>query len=383
MITALVTVPGAAQAGWQQVGAAGFSAGEANAISLAVDKNGTPYVAYSDTANGGKASVMQFNGTSWVLVGPAGFSAGVPYEMSLALDKNNIPYLAYSECLDDPKLCLNTEASVMKLNNTSWEKVGGVSFTTAPAQYLSLAVDSNSIPYVAYQDGANSDKASVMKFATTWQYVGAAGFSTDLANDISLALDSSDLPAVAYQDTADANKVKVMKLTNSNWVQLGSAAGFSDDTANDGISLVIGSGNIPYVAYSDADNGGKVSVMKLESTDWTPVGAAGFSAGGIDYVSLTVAQAGTPYVAYQDGASSNKASMMQFNSSSSSWQQVGIAGFSAATADYVSLALDSRGTPYVAYKDGANLGNVSVMQFNSGGAVRPAPWLELLLLHKK
>jgi hypothetical protein len=37
---------------WEQVGAAGFSAGVASFTSLALDNNDTPYVAYMDGANG-------------------------------------------------------------------------------------------------------------------------------------------------------------------------------------------------------------------------------------------------------------------------------------------------------------------------------------------
>ncbi len=36
------------------------------------------------------------------------------------------------------------------------------------------------------------------------------------------------------------------------------------------------------------------------------------------------------------------------------WQQVGSVGFSAGSADYTSLAIDSSGTPYVAYQDRVN-----------------------------
>uniref|UniRef100_UPI0040570860 thrombospondin type 3 repeat-containing protein n=1 Tax=Candidatus Electronema sp. TaxID=2698783 RepID=UPI0040570860 len=47
-------------ASWEQVGAAGFSAGAIMHTSLAFDSSGTPHVAYQDYANGCKASVMKF-----------------------------------------------------------------------------------------------------------------------------------------------------------------------------------------------------------------------------------------------------------------------------------------------------------------------------------
>src|SRR5208283_1622323 len=61
---------------WQDVGNAGFSAGESYWLSLAFSLSGQPYVAYSDSLNSWKATVMKFDGTNWVYIGNAGFSAG-------------------------------------------------------------------------------------------------------------------------------------------------------------------------------------------------------------------------------------------------------------------------------------------------------------------
>ena len=47
-----------------------------------------------------------------------------------------------------------------------WQYVGAVGFSIGEANYTSLALH-NSTPYVAFQDVANSSKASVMKFNGT------------------------------------------------------------------------------------------------------------------------------------------------------------------------------------------------------------------------
>ena len=46
---------------WLNVGNAGFSASWANFTSLAISTSGVPYVAYSDNAYIGKASVMKYD----------------------------------------------------------------------------------------------------------------------------------------------------------------------------------------------------------------------------------------------------------------------------------------------------------------------------------
>ena len=52
----------------------------------------------------------------------------------------------------------------MKYDGTSWVIVGNAGFTADTAVYTSLAISPSGEPYVAYQDWANSLKATVMKY---------------------------------------------------------------------------------------------------------------------------------------------------------------------------------------------------------------------------
>ena len=92
-------------------------------------------------------------------MGSAGFSAGEAYYTSLALASSNVPYVAYTDGAN------NYKATVMKYDSGSgWVLVGSAGFSDGAALYTSLALDSNAVPYVAYKDLANGDKATVMKF---------------------------------------------------------------------------------------------------------------------------------------------------------------------------------------------------------------------------
>ena len=71
-LLAFIGVTTASAQTWQTVGAAGFSAGEADYTTL-VFNGSTPYVAYLDAANSYKVTVKKFDGIDWVTVG---FSAG-------------------------------------------------------------------------------------------------------------------------------------------------------------------------------------------------------------------------------------------------------------------------------------------------------------------
>lgn len=356
-------MPWAAQADWEQVGAAGFSAGQAWYTSLAFDSSGTPYVAYRDDANGLKASVMRFNGTAWEQVGTAGFGTGYTSYTSLVLDSSDRPYIAYVE----PR---NGAISVMRFNGGSWEQVGAPYFTSTYGldNQISLALDSSGTPYIAYPN--NSCQASVMRFnGTDWEQVGTPGISEGEAHYISLALDSSDTSYIAYMDIAhvgDNNRggASVMRFNGTSWEQVGMAR-FSAGIAGP-ISFALDSTDTPYIAYADGATGWNTSVMRFNGTSWEQVGMAGFSSGGrADYVSMVLDSSGRPYVAYITNRYTvgSKASAMRFNGAG--WEQVGKAGFSVVGGEFgqVSLALDHSSTPYIAYSDAANGGKASVMKF--------------------
>ena len=192
---------------WESVGTPSFSTNLSSFISIAV-YNGTPYVAYQDVANSGKATVMKFNGSSWEIVGSAGFTSGSAYYISLAVD-SGIPFVAYSDEANSFK------TTVMKFNGSSWEIVGAAGFSPGSADDISLVFYSG-VPYIAFRNvgsGAKGlpTKAMVMKFnGSSWENVGTPDFSAGDALYISLAVDNG-IPYVAYRDGANSYKATVMK----------------------------------------------------------------------------------------------------------------------------------------------------------------------------
>ena len=285
---------------------------------------------------------------AWEVVGTAGFSAGAADYTSLAF-YNGEPYVAYEDGANGSK------ATVMRYTSGSWQTVGAAAFSAGSASYTSLAFY-NAEPYVAYVDAGNGSKATVKRYtAGSWQTVGAAGFSAGSASYTSLAFYNGE-PYVAYLDVANANKATVMRYTGGSWQTVG-AAGFSASTAPY-TSLAFYNGE-PYVAYEDVANSSKAMAMRYTGGSWQTVGAAGFSASTASYTSLAFYN-GEPYVAYVDAGSGSKATVKRYTGGS--WQTVGTAGFSAGSATYTSLAFDND-EPYVAYKDAGNGNRATVMRY--------------------
>ncbi|RYD59566.1 MAG: T9SS type A sorting domain-containing protein [Sphingobacteriales bacterium] len=194
-----------------------------------------------------------------------------------------------------------------------------------------------------------------------WNVVDGRGFSSGQISYTSLATSLTGTPYMAYRDAANSNKVSVMMLNAGSWTPVGSS-GFSAGAA-DNISLSIDNTGVPYVAYRDGAAGNRLTVKKFDGTNWVTVGVTGFSAGQATFISMDIDGSGTPYVAYRDVANSSFATVMMFNGTN--WVAVGGVALSGGVADNISLAIDGANMPYIAYRDGAN-GNAATVKIYDG-----------------
>ncbi len=100
---------------------------------------------------------------------------------------------------------------------------------------------------------------------------------------------------------------------------------------------------------------------------WLNEGSAGFSAAGAQYTSIATDPSGIPYIVYMDEGAGNKATVKKM--SGGVWTTVGIAGFTPSRADYTSIAISATGIPYVVYMDQSASDKASVMRFNGSSWV--------------
>jgi len=339
---------------WSTVGSAGFSAGMASHLSLASSPGGKVHLAYSDKANGDKATVKQFDGNKWVSIGGEGVTTSAAYYNSLKIGPSGEAYLAFQ---DFSKL---RKTSVLKYNGSNWANVGTAGISSGAATHQSLVVDAQNKLYVAYSDYAANRRSTVLMNDGNdgWSVAGFSGFTGAPASYQSLAVNSSGHVYLAYQDGSNGSKATAMEFSNNkNWVTAG-ILGLSSGTV-EYVSLAMSGSGLPLIAYSDAANGHRAAVKRYDGKAWVSVGQPDVSDGKASFLSLAIDSLGTPYLAFQDGANAERATIMKY--SGVKWYPVGSAGFSNGKADFHSLAMISD-IPHLAYRDHSVNGKATVVK---------------------
>ncbi len=372
---------------WVNVGQPGFTESYALNTSIVIDGNGTPYVVYIDGYGpmAGAVTVKKFTTGQWTTVGQRQFSAGRAEAPSMAIDKNGIPYVVYQDWTD------NYKTVVKKFTGSNWIEVGNIDhYGNEPTK---LAINNNGVPFIAYYD-ETAGKVQVKKFRTgNWMNVGDPDFLPLGSGWIHLAINSNGIPFLTYQnkyvkkytggnwvdvgsqgeagsligfDNQDIPYVfseTVRKLTNGQWKDLGTRYGFSAGSVASVAAATDGNG-IPYVAYQDLANNGKATVMKYENGNWMNAGSPGFSTDSAWYTSMAIKNNGVPFVVYKDKGYHGRVTVKKF--SNYSWRTVGLPGFSAGEVAYTSIAINSNAVPFVVYRDEGNGGKATVKKFTDG-----------------
>ena len=317
--TTVMQYTGKVQSGWEpySYGLPGFSPGRAASVSLDINGKGTPFVAFSDFTNKEKVTVMKFNGnglTGWDIVGNPGFSRGIARSVSIAIDQQGTPFVAFQDMAKDQKL------TVMKFtdnDDTGWEVVGKAGFTPRSVFSPSLKLDKEDIPHVVYSSGESESKISVVKYTGEgtigWQTLGLPMFSNE-GDCPSLAFDRHGTACVAFRDFDNEQGPTVMRHTGagtSGWELVGKA-GLSCSRASE-ITLAIEENGTPLVAYADMKDHDKINVKRFVgnvATCWETIGTPTEPFSKPLFLSLAIDVLGKIYVGYQDWNNGRRASVI-------------------------------------------------------------------------
>ncbi len=335
---------------------------------LFVDDSNDPYVSFEDNGSGNKPMVMEYTGGAWTTVGGGVASSHGGSEPSMTVSSGDVYVASYDQS--------DIGIQVDEYNGSSWSQLG--SEFGPGASYPSVQVYGGT-PYVAYQDGGGGgDAAMAVDYVSgAWATVGAADFSAGSITYPTLSISQvangsipAGTPYVAYEDGYNSeNYATVMAYVSGAWATIGNAS-FSGAIAVDTDIFVDPSTGTPYVSFIDGTGGTeKATVMEcsgcgVTTGTWTVVGSRGFSSGEVATPSLYVYN-GTPYVGFQSTGDGETTVMEYTGAGSTGWVDVGSPNFSSnqGTAQYTSLSV-AGGIPYLAYMDGGNSDYATLMEYH-------------------
>ena len=273
---------------------------------------------------------------------------------SITLAWKNIPYVAFVNGANSNK------ASVMKRNGSSWGYVGGTTIWKWSASYTQIVLDSNWTPYIAYSDTTESNKLTVKYFDggswknlwwIVWVSQGAASF-------VSMVIDNSDRIYVWYRDESIDGRAMVKYRDGENWKDAWSPEGFSAGSTSN-IDLFT-DGTDVFIAYQDLANEGKTTAMQRKGPDWITLWNGSFGEPGYNpYQQIVVTSNGKICVAFSQEAIGWNLTVQCLTKWTrwSLWQD----SVSEGQAQFIAATVDNSGNIFISYID-VGLGNKIIVK---------------------
>ncbi len=195
-----------------------------------------------------------------------------------------------------------------------------------------------------------------------WEPVGPNDFdqATSSYAISQMVFDSQNIPYICFSDEDNGMKPTVRKFTGSKWINVGIGPVSYDSSAF--TAITIDSNDILYVAYKSVNSGGKLNVKKFDGTSWLQVGSANFNNGIVTHIEIKVDKVNTPYVLMHEyNQSGHFCSVMRYDSNTNNWIVLGTI-FGVGPGFIGSLNISSNNTPFICVW--SNGGGVSVLRFD-------------------
>jgi hypothetical protein len=336
---------------------------EATSVSLDLDSNNNPVIAWSEQA----IYVKQWNGSSWTQHGPFGTAS---FDLSLTTRQvagADVTLLAWSE---------DNSLETRRLEGSTWTQLTRLQRYVQSSDDF-LAIDASGQPVIGINHFISEDDYVLSVFGYVkqkWQPLGAS--LGNPAYSPSLALQADDTPVVSFvQDDGSGSKIFVRQWDSSAerwWFPVDSA--LDEDALPDSKpSLALNEFGRPVVVFWE--NGYDLYAYQWsEFNNWQQYGSGyivqGVNDFGVADASVAVRSDDTPVIAYAiyDAAEARYVvKVVAWDESSSSWQTIGSRlNIGTERVSHPSLALDSSGNPVVAWQETVGTSsNIYVKRWNA------------------
>ncbi|WP_135554860.1 dockerin type I domain-containing protein [Paenibacillus cymbidii] len=297
---------------WVTVGNANFPGKTISVIKLAMGTDDSLYALTGDPDSVNKLTLWKYAGTGWSVLGPADFTPSIQNSSSFgylkdhvafALASDNTPYVAFPNSGQRYKL------TVMRFNSsdTLWETVGGDAILEDNKQTVtntSMAIGANDNVYVTIKYGNDMSRLrSIFRFdGKSWSNLGddvLNGMQFNTRSAAPIAISAGDqLPYIFVSPLTTESpysmyESKMLVYRDSQWEQVGSAIDGTDSTL---FNFALAPDTTAYATTMDSETN-VTSVVKLapaEGSEWETILTETDSF--LRIVALAVSPEGNPYI---------------------------------------------------------------------------------------
>ncbi|ETT50106.1 InlB B-repeat-containing protein [Paenibacillus sp. FSL H7-689] len=296
-----------------------------SAISLGIDSKDKLYVAYKNSS--GKVSFKNYNDEHkwWRPVSTISDFSWNDGKTSRKVDKVNDSFFITFDKDDNPFLMFRgilvgnaAEPSMLMSwsyhEGSGWKQEARLEAFAGLRAFLAPLPNNGMYLFAPFRLTGTPVAKGYSLADGLWKQLDGKAYLITANMDAASALDPSGVPYMIY--LSSSNGVEMWKYPHSTpsedttWEKV-NTSGFSVGTSQEGsMDMAFDSEGTPYVAYRDAADGNRVTVLKYENMDWRPVGSAGFSAGDVLQLDITIDSTDNIYVSYKE---QGKMNVMKFD----------------------------------------------------------------------
>jgi hypothetical protein len=245
--------------------------------SLALDSKQYPHVAYLEYGTG-RLKYAHWDGSSWHIQ-PILLSARLlEFYTSITIDADDHPVISYYEVLDAAHEDYSLHLRTARYSGSFWE-VATIDGTKGSGKFNSLAKGPDGQLQAAYSN-VRDEHASV-RYAhwngESWDHEVLEGLNQAFyVHAVSITVDNNSVPHIAYSDVAN-HRIRYATRQGGKW-QFQNAASVLREAYPDRYGIAVDSEGNPYISFYDA-GAGVLKVAHKENGRWVTEAVDGNSAG--------------------------------------------------------------------------------------------------------
>ncbi|WP_353882572.1 InlB B-repeat-containing protein [Paenibacillus amylolyticus] len=296
-----------------------------SAISLGIDSKDKLYVAYKNSS--GKVSFKNYNDEhKWwrpvSTISDFSWNDGktsrkvdkVNDSFFITFDKDDNPFLMFRGILvgnaAEPSMLMSWSYHV----GSGWKQEARLEAFAGLRAFLAPLPNNGMYLFAPFRLTGTPVATGYSLVDGSWKQLDRKAYLITANMDAASALDPSGVPYMIY--LSSSNVVEMWKYPHTipsedtAWEKVSTPEFLVGSSQEGSIDMAFDSEGTPYVAYRDAADGNRVTVMKYENLDWRPVGSAGFSAGDVLQLDITIDSTDNIYVSYKE---QGKMNVMKFD----------------------------------------------------------------------